>query len=90
MSLFILTKLKVARETRQYQWLCESFFPLMTVFYHYQFRSKKSLELSLDWLKTSKCPRRVWESRAIPIIGQQLIDSRREMCEYILVEQRST
>ena len=73
-------KIADATETHQFNWLCDNFFPLLSVFYHYQFRSKKTLELSLDWLKNSKYSRRVWEG-LIPFIGNQLIDSRREMCK---------
>jgi hypothetical protein len=41
---------KVAIHTR-YKYLFENLFPLVSVFYHYQFRTKRSVELSLDWLK---------------------------------------
>lgn len=30
--------------------MMKSFYPLLTMFYHYQFRMKKSVELSLDWI----------------------------------------
>lgn len=65
-----------------YKRLAESFYPLLVVFYHYQFRTKKSLELSLDWLKTPKYPAAACHSRAIHEAAQYLLDSRKEHCKY--------
>lgn len=66
-----------------YKRLAESFYPLLVVFYHYQFRTKKSLELSLDWLKTPKYPAEACHSRAIHEAAQYLLDSRKEHCKLL-------
>jgi hypothetical protein len=61
------------------QYLSDGFFPLLATFYHYQFRTKKSLEVSLDWLKSSKyngC-----RSRAIEHSGRILLDSRKHFLQ---------
>ncbi|RFU73489.1 hypothetical protein TARUN_8774 [Trichoderma arundinaceum] len=68
----------IAIKGQIYKRLADSFFPLLVVFYHYQFRTKKSLELSLDWLKTSSYPAMACHSRAIHETTQQLLDSRKE------------
>lgn len=67
-----------------YKRLAESFYPLLVVFYHYQFRTKKSLELSLDWLKTPQYPAAACHSRAIREAAQYLLDSRKEHCKLLL------
>lgn len=67
-----------------YKRLAESFFPLLVVFYHYQFRTKKSLELSLDWLVPSSYPAMACHSRAIREASQQLLDSRKEHCKLFI------
>lgn len=64
-----------------YKRLAENFYPLLVVFYHYQFRTKKSLELSLDWLKTPQYPAAACHSRAIHEAAQYLLDSRKEHCK---------
>ncbi|KAL7925117.1 hypothetical protein ACQKWADRAFT_285099 [Trichoderma austrokoningii] len=68
----------IAMQGQIYKRLAESFYPLLVVFYHYQFRTKKSLELSLDWLKTPQYPATACQSRAIREAAQYLLDSRKE------------
>lgn len=61
--------------------LTGSFFPLLTTFYHYQFRMKKSIELSLDWMMSSSYPPRAQNSRLMHESLQEINDSRRDFCE---------
>jgi hypothetical protein len=75
-------KPKVAMKGQMYKRLAESFYPLLVVFYHYQFRTKKSLEMSLDWLKTPQYPAAACHSRAIHETAQYLLDSRKEHCKF--------
>lgn len=52
----------------------------MAIFYHYQFRTKKSLDLSLDWLEAGLAAGQ--KKRAeVRRLGQQLLDARKDMCE---------
>jgi hypothetical protein len=76
-------KSEVAMKGQIHKRLTESFFPLLVVYYHYQFRTKKSLELSLDWLKTPKYPAAACQSRAIHEAAQYLLDSRKEHCKLL-------
>ncbi|KAF7562176.1 hypothetical protein G7046_g1963 [Stylonectria norvegica] len=73
----------VTAKKMQYKRLAERFFPLMTVFYHYQFRTKKSLEMSLDWLKSPSYPLRACQSKSLRIYAKDLVDSRKQMYESI-------
>ncbi|KYK58617.1 hypothetical protein DCS_05634 [Drechmeria coniospora] len=63
-----------------YKQLTDIHFPLVAIFYHYQFRTKKSLELSLDWLdagpQLQHSPRKKMD---ICRLGQELLDARRSM-----------
>lgn len=55
---------------------------MLTMFYHYQFRTKKSLEVSLDWLKSSSSyPSRALRSKMLHYTARDLVDSRREFCK---------
>ncbi|CAM1506803.1 Fc.00g064440.m01.CDS01 [Cosmosporella sp. VM-42] len=72
----------ISKMRAQYQGLSEKFFPLMAVFYHYQFRTKKSLELSLDWLK-SPYPSKACQSKRIRNFAKDLIDSRKKFYETV-------
>lgn len=56
----------------------------MAIFYHYQFRTKKSLELPLDWLETGPYLRQAPNKAEIRRIGQQLLDARKEACKCLL------
>lgn len=76
-------KSEVAMKGQIHKRLTESFFPLLVVYYHYQFRTKKSLELSLDWLKTPKYPAAACQSKAIHEAAQYLLDSRKEHCKLL-------
>lgn len=65
-----------------YRRLAEVHFPLVAIFYHYQFRTKKSLEISLDWLQAGPHLHRDATAMAdIRRLGQQLLDARRDMCK---------
>ncbi|KAL6886539.1 hypothetical protein HDV57DRAFT_392431 [Trichoderma longibrachiatum] len=68
----------IAFQGQLYKRLADSFFPLLVVFYHYQFRTKKSLELSLDWLKAPTYPPALCHNRAIRESAQQLLDCRKD------------
>ncbi|KJZ73575.1 hypothetical protein HIM_07131 [Hirsutella minnesotensis 3608] len=87
-------KTKIARLTRDggghdypvesylvnFRQLADSHFPLVAVFYHYQFRTKKSLEFSLDWIDTGNVSRLPSKIRSeIRRAGQHLLDSRKHM-----------
>ncbi|KEY74129.1 hypothetical protein S7711_05378 [Stachybotrys chartarum IBT 7711] len=61
-----------------YKRLSEGFFPLLTIFYHYQFRTKKSLEVSLDGLK-SPYPGMTYPTQTISRLAQSLLDTRKAM-----------
>ncbi|KAG5984030.1 hypothetical protein E4U55_006259 [Claviceps digitariae] len=70
-------------QTLQYRRLIDGFYPLLAIFYHYQFRTKKSIELSFDWLdsiSSSNVPRE--EKTQIRHFGQQLLVSRRGLYDY--------
>jgi hypothetical protein len=58
-----------------------TFFPLLTMFYHYQFRMKKSIELSLDWLKSSKYPSEARKSKLLHQSAKDMHDHRRSFCK---------
>ncbi|RDA84792.1 hypothetical protein CP532_6538 [Ophiocordyceps camponoti-leonardi (nom. inval.)] len=62
--------------------LADTYFPLMAIFYHYQFRNKKSLEeVSLDFLDGCKVPGLMPQQKTeIRHLGQQLLgDARKNM-----------
>ncbi|OAA73839.1 hypothetical protein ISF_00740 [Cordyceps fumosorosea ARSEF 2679] len=59
-------------------WMSNMVFPLMTTFYHYQFRTKKSLEVSLDWLSSSKYPSKAYKSKALQMTAKHLFESRKD------------
>lgn len=61
-----------------YRWMSDLVFPLMTTFYHYQFRTKKSLEVSLDWLSSSKYPSRACKSKPLQMTAKHLFESRKD------------
>ena len=77
----LLTGCTVANMEAQYQELFERFFPMLTVFYHYQFRTKKSLEFSLDWLKSPPYPASASQSKRIRSFAKDLIESRKKFCK---------
>ncbi|KAF4512444.1 hypothetical protein G6O67_001583 [Ophiocordyceps sinensis] len=63
-----------------YRQLADTYFPLVAIFYHYQFRTKKSLDLSLDWLEAGLAAGQALKKRAeIRRLGQQLLDARKDM-----------
>ncbi|CAG9938328.1 unnamed protein product [Clonostachys rosea f. rosea IK726] len=41
----------------------ENFFGVLAIFYHYHFRNKKSLEVSLDWLKAPGYPAHLCQAK---------------------------
>jgi hypothetical protein len=59
--------------------MMKSFFPLLTMFYHYQFRMKKSVELSLDWV--SKYPSDARKSKLLYQSAKEKDAARRPFCE---------
>lgn len=61
-----------------YRWMSDMVFPLMTTFYHYQFRTKKSLEVSLDWLSSSKYPAKACKSKVLQMTAKHLFESRKD------------
>lgn len=59
---------------------CERVFPIVAIFYHYTFRTKKSIELSLDCFE-QKPHNQLSEQRAeTRRLAQKLVDARRELC----------
>lgn len=54
---------------------------MLTIFYHYQFRTKKSLEMDLDWLKSPPYPARASQSKRIRSFAKDLIESRKKLCK---------
>ncbi|KAF5125625.1 hypothetical protein E5D57_010315 [Metarhizium anisopliae] len=74
----------ISSQTHQYQRLVDNFYPLLTIFYHYQFRTKKSIELSFEWLdgiSSSHVPRE--DKELIRRFGHQLLASRKDLYNYI-------
>ncbi|KAM3465776.1 hypothetical protein MY5147_008416 [Beauveria neobassiana] len=67
-----------AEHGRLYRWMADMVFPLMTTFYHYQFRTKKSLEVSLDWLSSSKYPSKACKSKVLQMTAKHLFESRKD------------
>ncbi|KAH7171070.1 hypothetical protein EDB81DRAFT_189221 [Dactylonectria macrodidyma] len=73
----------VAHAKSLYQWMNDKVFSLLATFYHYQFRTKKSLEMSLDWLKSSSYPSRACHSKRIRKCTKDMLGSRNELYESI-------
>ncbi|GAO15506.1 hypothetical protein UVI_02020800 [Ustilaginoidea virens] len=74
----------ITSQTQQHRRLVDNFYPLLAIFYHYQFRTRKSIELSFDWLDgmpSSSVPRE--DKDNIRCIGQQLLVSRASLYGYI-------
>ncbi|ATY64906.1 hypothetical protein A9K55_005275 [Cordyceps militaris] len=67
-----------AEHGKLYRWMLDLVFPLMTTFYHYQFRTKKSLEVSLDWLSSSKYPSKACKSKTLHLTSKHLFESRKD------------
>lgn len=53
----------------------ESVFPVVSIFYHYQFRTKKNIEVSMDWMKSPKFSSR--RNKHVEHAAQTLLDSRK-------------
>ncbi|KAL6869296.1 hypothetical protein ACO1O0_000620 [Amphichorda felina] len=64
----------------RYKYLLEHFFPLVAIFYHYQFRTKKSLELSADWLREPKFSSGRY-IKAIETTAGDLLDCRKKFLQ---------
>ncbi|KAG6038371.1 hypothetical protein E4U41_004237 [Claviceps citrina] len=74
----------ITSQTQQCRRLIENFYPLLAVFYHYQFRTKKSIELSFDWLENMSSSNVPPEDKSqIRHFGQQLLVSRRALYSYV-------
>lgn len=58
----------------------DSFFPQLTILYHYLFRMKKSIEVSVEWLKAPKYARHP-RGKAIEHTGMAMIDCRKKFCK---------
>ncbi|KAG5926818.1 hypothetical protein E4U42_002924 [Claviceps africana] len=70
----------IASQTQQYGRLMNKFYPMLAGFYHYQFRTKKSVELSFDWLDGISFSNVSREDKTqIRHVGRQLLTSRREL-----------
>lgn len=48
--------------------------------YHHQFRSKKNIEVSLDWLETDSKYNKI-DTKSIRNAGKRLVESRKELCK---------
>ncbi|KAH6997914.1 hypothetical protein BKA56DRAFT_664561 [Ilyonectria sp. MPI-CAGE-AT-0026] len=73
----------VAHAKSLYQWMTDKVFPLLAIFYHYQFRTKKSLDMSLDWLKSSTYPSRACHSKRIRKFTKDMMSSKKGLYENI-------
>lgn len=81
-SLLTLTfSKKVDQQRVVYHWLGNSVFPLIAILYHYQFRTKKGLDVSLDWLKGKSYPTQAKQSRLISQMTQELLVCRKDFCK---------
>jgi hypothetical protein len=72
--------MKISEQQHKYKKLCDHFFPMLTVFYHYQFRTKKSLDALSEWVKPthSSTSKGACDSRTIRHIAQALLDARKD------------
>ncbi|KAH6898702.1 hypothetical protein B0T10DRAFT_117042 [Thelonectria olida] len=61
-----------------YQWLGEKVFPVLAVFYRFQFRTKKNIEFKIDDIKSSMS-----SYKRIRKHGKDMINSRKELYEKI-------
>lgn len=79
-----------APQTR-YKFPLESFFPVMAIFYHYHFKMKKSVEVSMDWLKAPAYPSNAVLSKRLHHAAKELIDCRKDFrtlsCQYMTKQQ---
>ncbi|KAK2596188.1 hypothetical protein QQS21_006393 [Conoideocrella luteorostrata] len=67
-----------------YTRLLNNFYPLLTIFYHYQYRTKKSIELSFDWVDGISSSNVSREDKAqIFYFGQRLLASRKDLYSYV-------
>ncbi|KAK7420471.1 hypothetical protein QQZ08_010387 [Neonectria magnoliae] len=71
----------IAHAKSHYQWLTDKVFPLLAVLYHYQFRTKKSLEMPLDWLKSS--PHQANRTKRIRKHAKEMANSKKDFYENI-------
>jgi len=72
-----------------YQRLADVHFPMVAIFYHYQFRTKKSLEISLDWLQAGSHHRHDPKNKGdICHLGRRLLEARKDMCRYPSAHRR--
>ncbi|RGP64044.1 hypothetical protein FSPOR_8210 [Fusarium sporotrichioides] len=65
--------------------LYNSFFPLIAMFYHCQFKTPKRMEMSMDWLKDY--PSHARHSAKLRQVSQDMMDAKREFYERV---QRSS
>ncbi|PFH59360.1 hypothetical protein XA68_12468 [Ophiocordyceps unilateralis] len=73
--------------------LADTYFPLMAIFYHYQFRNRKSLEeVSLDFLHGWQVPGQTPQQKAeLHCLGQQLLgDARKRMFQILEASEDKT
>ncbi|KAM0383181.1 hypothetical protein ACHAPY_002294 [Fusarium culmorum] len=65
--------------------LYNSFFPLIAMFYHCQFKTPKRMEMSMDWLKDY--PSHARHSAKLRQVSQDMMDAKKEFYERV---QRSS
>lgn len=53
---------------------------MIAIFYHYHFRNKKSIEVSMDWLK-SPYPSQACRSKGLQQAGTDMLDGRKPFCK---------
>lgn len=80
----------VSRKQGRYKWLGDVVYPLLSVFYHYQFRTKKSLELSVDCLKRPAQRIGMLDLGPIGQTCQALLNSRKDFCKFNQEDQRAS
>ncbi|UNI19549.1 hypothetical protein JDV02_005729 [Purpureocillium takamizusanense] len=71
-----------AHDESLYQWMIDKVFSHLATFYHYHFRTKRSLEISLDWLNSSKYPSRAFHSQKLRKFTKDMLRSREDLCTY--------
>lgn len=71
----------MAQQQSYYKWLGDNFFPLITVFYRFQFRMKRNLELPTDWLKAACYPAHARKSKALHRLTEDVFNARKEFCK---------
>lgn len=71
----------MAKQQSYYKWLGDNFFPLVTVFYRFQFRMRRNLELPKDWHKDTCYPAHARNSKTLQKLTKAVFDGRTDFCK---------